>query len=146
MISSFYGYKLVESEQCVEFVQRKTHKKKRINKKWLRKYGHKAVPMKDKVIVAGGKIFAHPVMMKRIVAEVEKRNPGKTAYEEIVESYETLKNKDVPENRMHFYVDVTTMSDSKSVEMFKGTGVVVHKRDGSQWVNGKRVEDGDGKE
>ena len=79
MISSFYGYELVESEQCVEFVQRRKQKKKRINKKWMKRYGTKAVPMKDKVIVAGGKIFAHPVMMKRIVAEVEKRNPGKTA-------------------------------------------------------------------
>ena len=77
MISSFYGYELVESEQCVEFVQRKTHKKKRINKKWLRKYGHKAVPMKDKVIVAGRKIYAHPVMMKRIMTEVEKEADGK---------------------------------------------------------------------
>ena len=68
----------------------------------------------------------------------------KSEYQQIVESHERL-SKDEPENRLHFYVDVTTMSDSKCVEMFKGTGVVVHKRDGSQWVNGKRVKDGDGK-
>ena len=64
-------------------------------------------------------------------------------YQKIVESHERL-SKDEPENRLHFYVDVTTMSDSKSVEMFKGTGVVVHKRDGTQWVNGKRVEENNG--
>lgn len=49
--------------------------------------------------------------------------------------------KEEPDNTLHFYVGVTTMSDSKCVEMFKGTGVMVHKRDGSRWVNGKRVED-----
>lgn len=64
----------------------------------------------------------------------------KSTHQQIVESYEQLK-KGVPENRLHFYVDVTTMSDSKCVEMFKGTGVMVHKRDGSRWVNGKGVKD-----
>ena len=67
----------------------------------------------------------------------------KSEYQQIVESHERL-SKDEPENRLHFYVDVTTMSDSKSVELFKGTGVMVHKRDGSCWVDGKKVSDGDG--
>lgn len=64
----------------------------------------------------------------------------KSVEQMIIESHERL-SKDEPENRMHFYVDVTTMSDSKCVEMFKGTGVMVHKRDGSRWVNGKGVKD-----
>ena len=71
---------------------------------------------------------------------LRKYKMSNRTYQQIVEAHETL-NKDVPENRLHFYVDVTTMSDSKCVEMFKGTGVVVHKRDGTRWVNGKRVED-----
>ena len=38
-------------------IQRRTHKKRRINKKWLKRYGYKCVPDNDKMIVFNNKLF-----------------------------------------------------------------------------------------
>lgn len=38
-------------------VQARRHKKKRINKKWLKRYGHKAVPDNNKVIMTNDTLY-----------------------------------------------------------------------------------------
>jgi hypothetical protein len=46
MFGLISGVPVIENRLLVDRVQRRTHKKKRINKKWLKKYGYKEVPSK----------------------------------------------------------------------------------------------------
>lgn len=66
---SIFGYQLIESHHCADLVQARKHKKKRINKKWLKRYGMKEVPWK-KYIIVDNKIYAHPTMIQRLKDEV----------------------------------------------------------------------------
>ncbi len=67
--NNIFGYQLIESHHCADLVQARTHKKKRINKKWRKRYGMKEVPWK-KYFVVGDKIYAHPVMIDKIQVEI----------------------------------------------------------------------------
>ena len=62
------GYQLIEVRHCADLVQARKHKKKRINKKWLKRYGMKEVPW-NKFFVMGDKIYAHPTMIQRLKDE-----------------------------------------------------------------------------
>lgn len=62
---SVFGYQLIESRHCADLVQARKHKKKRINKKWRKRYGMKEVPWK-KYIIVGDKIYAHPTMIEKL--------------------------------------------------------------------------------
>ena len=66
------GYKLIETTVFTKKVQNRTHKKKRINKKWMKKYGFKEVPDYGKVVVAMGCIFAHPKTIAKIKYCIDK--------------------------------------------------------------------------
>ena len=61
------GYRLVATEDITKQVQKRTHKKRRINKKWLKKYGYKDVPDDEKVFVFENYIYATLKMVKRII-------------------------------------------------------------------------------
>ena len=69
-INHLMGFSLIESDAIVKKVQVRTHKKKRINKKWLKRYGFKEVPDYDTIYVGtpmGEKyIIAQPKTIKRI--------------------------------------------------------------------------------
>lgn len=45
------GCKILITEYITKDVQRRTHKKKRINKKWLKRYGIKIVPDNTKILL-----------------------------------------------------------------------------------------------
>lgn len=51
------GYKILITEYITKNVQRRTHKKKRINKKWLKKYGMKIVPDNTKIILVNNTLM-----------------------------------------------------------------------------------------
>ena len=54
------GMMLFPSEALVKgYKQRRTHKKKRINKKWRKRYGVIAIP-DDQIYVIDKQIFCHP--------------------------------------------------------------------------------------
>ena len=75
IIGNFLGYKIIVSESCCDYVQVRRHKKKRINKKWLKRYGKKLVPKKDIVIVNYGVdkfIFCHPKYWDRFQAALKE--------------------------------------------------------------------------
>ena len=65
----FSGYQLIEVSCMADKVQARTHKKKRINKKWRKRYGMKEIPWK-KFFVFEDKIYAHPVMIQRLINEM----------------------------------------------------------------------------
>lgn len=62
------GYQLIEVSCMADKVQARTHKKKRINKKWFKRYGMKEIPW-NKFYIVGDKIYAHPVMIQRLIDE-----------------------------------------------------------------------------
>lgn len=70
------GYSLIESDAIIKMVQARTHKKKRINKKWLKKYGFKEVPDYDTIYIAtpcGEKyILAQPKTIEMIKNSLQK--------------------------------------------------------------------------
>ena len=51
------GYKIIITEYITKDVQRRTHKKKRINKKWLKRYGMKIVPDNTKILLVNNTLM-----------------------------------------------------------------------------------------
>ncbi len=66
----FDGYKLIEIPCMADKVQARTHKKKRINKKWKKRYGMNDIPWKKLVMTNDGKIYGHPNMIEAIKMEM----------------------------------------------------------------------------
>lgn len=63
---NIYGYRLIPTNVITKQVPIRPHKKKRINKKWLKRYGTKTVPDYGKIVVFDHYIFAQPETIKRI--------------------------------------------------------------------------------
>lgn len=53
----YLGKRVVISDCITKKVQRRTNRKRRINKKWAKRYGYKDVPDDSKVMVIGDMIF-----------------------------------------------------------------------------------------
>ena len=71
-IDSIFGYQLIEVSFMCDKVQARTHKKRRINKKWRKRYGVKEVPW-NKIIICDHKIYCHPNMAEKIKTEIYMR-------------------------------------------------------------------------
>jgi hypothetical protein len=67
-IAYYNGFRLIETTAITKQVQRRTHHKRRINKKWLKKYGRKTVLDDGRIIQFGDCIFATPKTIKKIIA------------------------------------------------------------------------------
>jgi hypothetical protein len=65
------GIQIVESEAMVDKKQIRKHKKKRINKKWIKRYGFKETPRKE-VFQFENKIIGHPDTIKKIYKLINK--------------------------------------------------------------------------
>lgn len=73
----FFGYRLVPVTALVDSVRVKTHKKKRIDKKWRKRYGYKHVPKKEYYLdTVNRNIYAHPVQIDRIVEAMKGEGIG----------------------------------------------------------------------
>lgn len=69
----FCGLRLIETTAITKTVQRRTHKKRRINKKWAKRYGYKDVVDDNRIVVSQGCILASPKMVRKIIEEFKKR-------------------------------------------------------------------------
>jgi cupin superfamily acireductone dioxygenase involved in methionine salvage len=70
-----HGLEFFPTTKAVDFIsiQAKKHNQKRINKKWLKKYGHKTVEVpSNKYFVMGNKIIAHPDMIEKIKKAIKE--------------------------------------------------------------------------
>lgn len=67
------GFRLVETTGMTKKVQRRVHRKRRINKKWKKRYGCKEVVDDCALVVGCGCIFASPKMATRIIKEMKRR-------------------------------------------------------------------------
>lgn len=65
MINGFAGMRIIEDPTWVTRKQARTHRKKRINKKWAKRYGFKIVPKKE-IIKIGDMLIMHPVMFEAL--------------------------------------------------------------------------------
>ena len=70
--SSIFGYQIIEVPYMMNIVQARTHKKKRINKKWRKRYGVKEVPW-NKFYIEGNRIYCHPKIAEKVKAEIYMR-------------------------------------------------------------------------
>lgn len=67
----YNGLRLVGTNALYKEVQCRIHRKHRINKKWLKKYGYKTVPDDGRLIVCGDCIFATPKTVKKIIKQMK---------------------------------------------------------------------------
>lgn len=72
MYGTLMGYNLRGTTAITKTVQRRTHRKRRINKKWAKRYGYKSVPDDSNFLIFGDSIFATPKMCERLIAEIMK--------------------------------------------------------------------------
>ncbi len=70
-INNLFAYNVITVPQMSDKVQARTHKKKRINKKWRKRYGFKEVPW-NKFIIKGRNIYCHPKWYYKLQAEIYK--------------------------------------------------------------------------
>lgn len=70
MLESGYlnGIRIFTTNMITKDVQARKHKKKRINKKWLKRYGYKCVPDDTKVYATNDMLF----MTKRCYQKLKK--------------------------------------------------------------------------
>lgn len=74
-INSIFGYQLIGVPFMCNKVQARTHKKKRINKKWRKRYGFREVPWKNFYVV-DRTIYCHPKMIDKIKMEIALKERG----------------------------------------------------------------------
>ena len=63
----FMGFRLIETTALTKRVQKRRHRKRRINKKWLKRYGYKTVLDDGRIIRFGDIIYATPKTIKKII-------------------------------------------------------------------------------
>lgn len=63
-----YGYRVICTEALGKYVQKRRNKKKRINKKWKKRYGFKNVPDGNKIILCDyiNTILVHPITWEKM--------------------------------------------------------------------------------
>lgn len=73
-IAYYNGFRLIETTAITKQVQRRTHRKCRINKKWAKRYGYKTVLDDGRIIQFGDCILATPKTVKKIIEVTKKEN------------------------------------------------------------------------
>lgn len=84
---SILGVPLIVSEHCTsdEWVQARPHRKKRINKKWLKRYGRIHPPLQGMIMAKMGErrtvIYCHPRFFKKFRKLLEEQGLTEDARE-----------------------------------------------------------------
>lgn len=65
---------IIITNYITKTVQARTHKKKRINKKWLKRYGYKEVQDDNKTYMIDGKLYMTQRCYNKIEKILEKEN------------------------------------------------------------------------
>jgi hypothetical protein len=66
-IAYYNGLRLIETTAITKQVQRRTHHKRRINKKWAKRYGYKTVLDDGRILQFGDCILATPNTINKII-------------------------------------------------------------------------------
>lgn len=70
-VGYYCGYRLVETTTITKLVPCRTHRKRRINKKWAKRYGYKTVLADDVIIPAGNCLYATPKTIQKLISEAK---------------------------------------------------------------------------
>ena len=66
---NYNGVPIIITNAITKTVQARTHKKKRINKKWLKRYGYKEIQNENKTYMIDGKLY---IMTQRCYNKMKK--------------------------------------------------------------------------
>lgn len=86
MLESGYlnGMRVFTTNMITKDVQSRKHRKKRINKKWLKRYGYKIVPDDTKIYATNDAIFMTKRCFHRLKKQIESGdNDLQKCYEEL---------------------------------------------------------------
>lgn len=77
--NSIYGMKIIANSNLQKKVQARRHRKKRIDKKWRKRYGYKWVPDLGTAYVVddpwyGKVLICHPKLVDKLEAAVRQRS------------------------------------------------------------------------
>lgn len=79
-----HGKRVLITNTITKDAQARKHRKKRINKKWLKRYGYKAVPDDTKVVATNDTIFMTKRCFQRLKKKIDSRDGGfQKCYEEL---------------------------------------------------------------
>ena len=68
----FNGMPIVITDAITKKVRCRTHRKKRVDKKWLKRYGYKELPDDSKILVVGNTLYMSKKNYDRLVMELAK--------------------------------------------------------------------------
>lgn len=71
-IDYYCGMQIIITDAITKKVRRRTHKKKRIDKKWLKRYGYKEVQDHSKIYQSGNYLFMSQKNYDRLKAELKQ--------------------------------------------------------------------------
>ena len=71
-IDYYNGIPIVITDAITKKVRRRIHRKKRIDKKWLRRYGYKDVTDDSKIVKCGNMLFMSQKLYDRLQEELAK--------------------------------------------------------------------------
>lgn len=73
MFEEFMGRRIVVTDSCCERVPARHHKKRRLKKKWIKKYGYKFIPY-NKIVLVDNIFFIHPKYWEKIMPYLRQRD------------------------------------------------------------------------
>ncbi|MBQ7863807.1 MAG: hypothetical protein IJ353_04980 [Lachnospiraceae bacterium] len=79
LVDYYNGIPIVVTDAITKKIRSRTHRKKRIDKKWLRRYGYKEVTDHSKTILVNGTLYMSQKMYDRLQEELAKIRAGGTA-------------------------------------------------------------------
>jgi hypothetical protein len=73
-IDYYCGMQIIVTDAITKKVRRRTHKKKRIDKKWLKRYGYKEVQDHSKIYQSGNYLFMSQQTYDKLKLQLAKEN------------------------------------------------------------------------
>ena len=70
-LSYLYGMQIIVDNRITKEVRARKHKKRRIDKKWLKKYGYKHVPDNNKILHIGDSLYMTQKCYDKIKNQLE---------------------------------------------------------------------------
>lgn len=71
-IDYYNGIPIVVTDAIIKKVRSRTHRKKRIDKKWLKRYGYKKVTDHSKTLLVNGTLYMSQKIYDRLKEELAK--------------------------------------------------------------------------
>lgn len=72
LVDYYNGIPIVVTDAITKKIRSRTHRKKRIDKKWLRRYGYKEVTDHSKTILVNGTLYMSQKLYDRLQEELAK--------------------------------------------------------------------------